>query len=69
VDDQAEVRPDEPVAGRTTPPHRPAELGGVLALVEARLGVPPGFDGLGELDLLLSGEEGDHPDLVKVLSD
>jgi hypothetical protein len=43
-------------------------LGGVLPGLDQGAGLRAGLDDLGELALLLGGEEGHQPDLVQVLT-
>ena len=69
-DDEAEVGPDEAVLGRGGGADGPAGLARLLlAGVEALLGLAALLDDLGELALLLGGEERHHADLVEVLTD
>jgi hypothetical protein len=70
VHDEPEVGSDEPIAGALGVADVAPELDGrSLTGVESTLGASARFDGLRQLHLLSSGEQGHHPDLVQVLSD
>ncbi len=66
--DQAEVGPDEAVLGGVGGPDGLADLSALLAGLETLAGLDAGLDDLGELALLLGGEQRHEADLVEVLT-
>src|SRR5262245_57205446 len=66
ADDEAKVRPDEPVLGGVRHPHDLVELWVVVTGGDPLGGGASGFDGAGKLPLLFCVEEGDLTDLVQI---
>ena len=69
ADHEAEVGPDEPVLRCVGSGDGAADLTAVLTGLTSAACRHPGLDELGELALLLGGEQGDHADLVEVHPD